>query len=557
MYIHNPAICHLCCLSHEHSSYYDVGLDNCIDNADDIDHQPNGFVYQYEKNGNLRRDNQEHIQLEWTMAGKVKKVINTVTENTKAEFLYDAMGNRVRKTVYTSEGNVERNIFYTYAPDGKLLQMTEQSNEGLLMSMEYPLYGISRLGLYKVTSSLSRDDESANLYIFPRYFDRRMYELTDHLGNVRAVVGDRKLWNSSFAGEFRANVLSVSNYYPFGMAQTGRNWDGNGNYRYGYNGKEEDNEIKTNSGDNGKSLDYGARWYDPRKARWDAVDKYEAKYVGISPYVFVLNTPIQAKDPDGNVVLFINGMHNGDGGQSKYWGGYDYKFMETIGDFSARYIDGALGGLSNVIKEFDQGLENPNFWSVLTHRSHFLAGLKEGIRRVENYSSVNLKIREQAGYMQGIKDADNILDNLEEGESIKIVTHSMGTAFSRGYIVALEEAIIRRKSDAKIELLLDINSFQGAMLTTPRGILSLNKTGGEDGKNFLSSIYHAVTKDDFSVPGVGKVNNSKDITSKAEKSKGHNIANMSVENIPFIGNNGHHTHKPIEQGSDNVNAKQP
>jgi hypothetical protein len=32
----------------------------------------------------------------------------------------------------------------------------------------------------------------------------------------------------------------VSNYYPFGMAQTGRNWDGsNGNYRYGYNGKEE------------------------------------------------------------------------------------------------------------------------------------------------------------------------------------------------------------------------------------------------------------------------------------------------------------------------------
>jgi RHS repeat-associated protein len=298
LYIHNPAICHSLCLSHEHSSY-DVGLDNGIDNADDIDHQPNGFVYQYEKNGNLRRDNQEHIQLEWTMAGKVKKVINTLTTNTKAEFLYDAMGNRVRKTVYTSEGNVERNIFYTYAPDGKLLQMTEKSNTGLLMSMEYPLYGISRLGLYKVTSSLSREDESANLHIFPRYFDRRMYELTDHLGNVRAVVGDRKLWNSSFAGEFRANVLSVSNYYPFGMAQTGRNWDDNGNYRYGYNGKEEDNEIKTNSADNGKSLDYGARWYDPRKARWDAVDAAESKYPYLTPYHFAGNNPIQYVDYDG------------------------------------------------------------------------------------------------------------------------------------------------------------------------------------------------------------------------------------------------------------------
>ena len=206
LYIHNPAICHSLCLSHEHSSY-DIGLDNGIDNADDIDDQPNPNIYQYEKNGNLRRDNQEHIQLEWTMAGKVKKVINTLTTNTKAEFLYDAMGNRVRKTVYTSAGNVDRNIFYTYAPDGKLLQMTEQSNTGLLLSMEYPLYGISRLGLYKVTSSLSRDDESANLHIFPRYFDRRMYELTDHLGNVRAVVGDRILWNSSFAGEFRAKSL--------------------------------------------------------------------------------------------------------------------------------------------------------------------------------------------------------------------------------------------------------------------------------------------------------------------------------------------------------------
>ncbi|MFN5310779.1 MAG: hypothetical protein ACK5C0_15115 [Candidatus Kapaibacterium sp.] len=71
----------------------------------------------------------------------------------------------------------------------------------------------------------------------------------------------------------------MSNYYPFGMAQTGRNWDGSsGNYRYGYNGKEEDNEIKTNSADNGKSLDYGARWYDPRKARWDA--KYSLFYSG-------------------------------------------------------------------------------------------------------------------------------------------------------------------------------------------------------------------------------------------------------------------------------------
>jgi hypothetical protein len=55
----------------------------------------------------------------------------------------------------------------------------------------------------------------------------------------------------------------MSNYYPFGMAQTGRNWDGNG-----------------------KSLDYGARWYDPRKARWDAVDPLANVFPSQSPYSY-------------------------------------------------------------------------------------------------------------------------------------------------------------------------------------------------------------------------------------------------------------------------------
>ena len=62
------------------------------------------------------------------------------------------------------------------------------------------------------------------------------------------------------------------------------------------------NSAYTNSGDNGKSLDYGACRYDPRKARWDAV---EAKYVGISPYVFTGNNPILNKEIDGNEYTFI------------------------------------------------------------------------------------------------------------------------------------------------------------------------------------------------------------------------------------------------------------
>ena len=92
----------------------------------------------------------------------------------------------------------------------------------------------------------------------------------------------------------------MNNYYPFGMAQTGRNLDGsNGNYRYGYNGKEEDNEIKTNNGDNGKSLDYGARRYDPRKARCDAVEASISSYPSLSPFILTADNPIVYKEIDG------------------------------------------------------------------------------------------------------------------------------------------------------------------------------------------------------------------------------------------------------------------
>jgi hypothetical protein len=47
------------------------------------------------------------------------------------------------------------------------------------------------------------------------------YEVSDHLGNVRAVIGDTK-WDAG-GGIFRPNVITYSNYYPFGMGQPGRN----------------------------------------------------------------------------------------------------------------------------------------------------------------------------------------------------------------------------------------------------------------------------------------------------------------------------------------------
>lgn len=70
-------------------------------------------------------------------------------------------------------------------------------------------------------------------------------------------------------------------------------------YRYGFNGKESDFEIKNSAG---SSYDYGARMYDPRLGRWLAVDPMAKKYPEESPYDYCLNNPNYYKDPDGNEV---------------------------------------------------------------------------------------------------------------------------------------------------------------------------------------------------------------------------------------------------------------
>jgi RHS repeat-associated protein len=151
---------------------------------------------------------------------------------------------------------------------------------------ELPIYGSSRLGVYKVPAGGLETDQNKLI------LGRREYELTNHLGNVLATVSDAKLP--------AARVLSFTDYYAFGGAMPGRS--GGAGYRYGFNGKEDDAETGWQ--------DYGMRMYNPELARFFTVDPISDEYPELTPYQFASNSPISGVDLDGlewsHYVLTIN-----------------------------------------------------------------------------------------------------------------------------------------------------------------------------------------------------------------------------------------------------------
>lgn len=65
--------------------------------------------------------------------------------------------------------------------------------------------------------------------------------------------------------------------------------------RYGFNGKENDNEVKGV----GNQQDYGMRIYDPRIGKFLSVDPLTKGYPMLTPYQFASNSPVKHKDIDG------------------------------------------------------------------------------------------------------------------------------------------------------------------------------------------------------------------------------------------------------------------
>jgi hypothetical protein len=183
-----------------------------------------------------------------------------------------------------------------------------------------------------------------------------------------------------------------------------------------------------------------------------------------------MNNPINAIDPDGRVVIFINGLWGAPtgadgGGTVKHWGSWWIKgAQKAIGDNRARFYDGSAdwnygkGGTSRASWNFDY------------------------------------KNRMLSGYRKGKADAAKIVNSLQRDgngnitESIKFVTSSMGMAFERGMSDAIvayvagenkkidaynkklgknaDPADLKKRLNVVIESTIDLDGFQSNAVGT-------------------------------------------------------------------------------------------
>jgi RHS repeat-associated protein len=268
-------------------------------------------ISPYEHTGKTASENIQDI--DWTISGKIKRIILSSPAKPLLEFKYDAAGNRVSKKVTYSSGAIVA-TYYVRDAQGNIMSTCNVNINGgarILTVAELNLYGSSRLGVKNANKVIGYYNGVSTVYpgmiSTPenrRTLGEKSYELSNHLGNVLAVISDRKLPVAAVNTQmdyFVSDIFNATDYYAFGAPMPGRQFN-NSNYRYGFNGKENDNEVKGT----GNQQDYGMRIYDPRLGKFLSTDPIAAKYPELTPYQFASNRPIDGIDMDGLEYLDIN-----------------------------------------------------------------------------------------------------------------------------------------------------------------------------------------------------------------------------------------------------------
>ncbi|WP_108803171.1 RHS repeat domain-containing protein [Aquimarina sp. Aq107] len=308
-----------------------------VSDADDIEDQ-DGNNYEYNEIGQLVKNNEENIEYLYNASGLVTEVRKD--NQTLVKFFYNDKNHRVRKESYNPNSSATTTTFYVRDAAGTAMAIYNKFNAnvpggGSTASIaEHTIYGANRLGVYK--RGLFGGGKS-------------LYQLTDHLGNVRAVVTRDQETGTAMA-------VSATDYYPFGMPMPNRTLSGAEGYRYAYQGQEVDPET-------GKEA-FELRLWDARIGRWLTTDPAGQYH---SPYMAMGNNPVIGIDPDGAKNIRFDSDGNYIGVDSDVWwhnllfgtrgqygsdenGWTNFEFSDTENDVK-NILDGVYDKLVVVNKE--------------------------------------------------------------------------------------------------------------------------------------------------------------------------------------------------------------
>ncbi|NOT37294.1 MAG: hypothetical protein HOP11_07940 [Saprospiraceae bacterium] len=433
--------------------------------------------YLYDASGQLTRDNAEGINsITWTPQGKVDKIVKS--NNLNIQYYYDAMQNRIAKYIYWappgSFPTIDTTYYYIRDAQGNVMayyrKVATAFTPGTFKTdwQEQYIYGSERVGYiatnvnlynsngidalkkgdqgsqgFNPADSLTNDSDNNNhdtnlaLLLPPQPttgfvpIGRKRYEFTDHLGNVLVALTDRKIGvgttNNTPVSYWKPDILSATDYYPFGMAMPGRK-SMSDKYRYGYNNQEKDEEVAGNGNTNTAEFwEYNTRL----GRRWNLDPVVEA---GQSGYACFNNNPIAYNDIKGD-------NPDGDPVKSEYLGSFS-----TSSSFVNGIADGFIGALPEA-GEF--------VWNMITDgdaRADFMEGMsaimQDPLGAVQAFAGAKYDLyaavlsgsgTEQQQYEVG-KDIGNIIFGLATGAAASKLTEVIKVAKYEKQLVKAAEA---------------------------------------------------------------------------------------------------------------------
>jgi RHS repeat-associated protein len=200
--------------------------------SDDIDDQSAGN-YTYDAIGNMVSDAAEQIAtVSWTVYGKIKNITRTGGSTKPAlAYEYTPDGHRVSKKVTETNGNITYTYYIRDAQGNTMstyTRYTQTDADDTFTWKEAHIYGSARLGVYNADKILvcngtnTTNPLASNEYTNIR--GKRNYELSNHLGNVLAVITDRRtgVCDDDEIESYDAEIIDATDYYAFGSPMPGR-----------------------------------------------------------------------------------------------------------------------------------------------------------------------------------------------------------------------------------------------------------------------------------------------------------------------------------------------